>query len=390
MPKQLKCPFCESHQIVENGKSGNIQRAKCKACNKYFRTRYQKKAYKKDTQKRIEKLLDGGSSIRAIASKLKISSTTVLKYKHQLEKSYQERINQPYRIPKNVIHTVLWSGGKDSSALLIWALEHLPKDKLKFIFCDTGWESPLTYQFIDRVNKELLQGKLIVLKSKKYSSLSELARHKKRFPSVKARFCTEQLKIVPMIEWILEQTEDFAVYQGIRAEESLNRSRMKQSDDYFKPQLLYQQDPYKLIDGKRVRKHSPVYYRKVINWLNIYDCSVERPLFYWKEKDIIKLCKKYNVLNPLYEMGFNRVGCFPCIMESKAGIKILAEQFPERISEIATLERDINSSFFGYDKVPGTQCKYPTINDVVKWSMGNKTSLEHSNSPCISHYQVCE
>ncbi|MFK7979265.1 MAG: helix-turn-helix domain-containing protein [Saprospiraceae bacterium] len=66
--------------------------------------RYQKKAYKKDTQKRIEKLLDGGSAIRAVANQLKISPTTVLKIKHQLEKSYQEQINRPYIIPKNVMH----------------------------------------------------------------------------------------------------------------------------------------------------------------------------------------------------------------------------------------------------------------------------------------------
>lgn len=104
MPKQPKCPFCESDQIVKNGRSRNSQRAKCKACDKYFRIRYQKKAYKKDTQKRIEKLLDGGSAIRAVANQLKISPTTVLKIKHQLEKSYQEQINRPYIIPKNVMH----------------------------------------------------------------------------------------------------------------------------------------------------------------------------------------------------------------------------------------------------------------------------------------------
>ncbi len=266
----------------------------------------------------------------------------------------------------------------------------MPRDKLQVIFCDTGWESPITYQFIDQVNKELLQGKLIVLKSKKYSSIPDLAKQKGRFPSPKARFCTEQLKIIPTIEWILEQEEDIAIYQGIRAEESLNRSKMKQRDDYFKPQLLYQQNPYDLIDGQYKRKRSPLFYRRIMNWLENYHCSVERPLFYWQEKDIIQLCKKHRLLNPLYELGFNRVGCFPCIMESKPGIKALAMQFPKRINEIEAVEQNLSSTFFGYGKVPDRQCKCPTIRDVVKWSMADTSSSDLSNHSCMSHYQACE
>ena len=390
MLKQPKCPFCQSIEVVKNGKYRNSQRVKCKTCSKYFRIRYKKKAHKPNTHQKVSKLLDKGSSIRAVARQLNISPTTVLKIKQQYEKSYLERIREPYPIPKNVIHAVLWSGGKDSSALLIWALENLPKDRLKFIFCDTGWESPITYQFIDQLNQRLLDGKLIILKSKRYNSLPDLAKNKRRFPSPKARFCTEQLKIVPTIEWILEQQEDIAIYQGIRAEESLNRSRMKQSDDYFKPQLLYRQDPYQAVDGECKRKNSPLFYRKVMAWLENYDCSVERPLFYWKQKEIIDLCRKHKVLNPLYDKGFNRVGCFPCIMESKAGIKIMAEQFPERIDEIEAIEKDFSSTFFGYGKVPDRQCRCPNIRDVVKWSMGDKSSSELLNHSCMSHYQVCE
>ncbi len=89
-------------------------------------------------------------------------------------------------------------------------------------------------------------------------------------------------------------------------------------------------------------------------------------------------------------MGFNRVGCFPCIMESKSGIKILAEQFPERIDEIAAIEQGFSSTFFGYGKVPDSQCKYPDIRDVVKWSMGDKAATELPNHSCMSHYQSCE
>ena len=344
-----------------------------------------------DVRAKINQLLPNGHSIRSCAAKLGISPTTVLNYKKATEREYQARLNTIYPIPKKVLHVVLWSGGKDSSALLIWALEHLPRKDLRVVFCDTGWESPLTYQFIETVNQRLLNGQLITLRSKKYASLPEMVKVKKRFPSVKARFCTEELKIIPTIEWILQQSQDIAIYQGIRAEESLNRSKMKQSDDYFKPQLEYQREPFIYDGGERKRKRSPLFYRKIIAWLENYDCSVERPLFYWKEREIIELCKKHQVLNPLYELGFKRVGCFPCVMESKAGIANLSKQFPKRIAEIAELEGQFDSTFFGYGKVPDSQCKYPQIADVVQWATAAEQTEEVSvTTSCMSQFQQCE
>ena len=163
------------------------------------------------------------------------------------------------------------------------------------------------------------------------------------------------------------------------------------SDDYFKPQLDYQREPFTYVSGEKKRKRSPLYYRRIISWLEEYDCSVERPLFYWKASDIIKICKKYQVLNPLYEIGFKRVGCFPCMMESKAGIANLIKQFPERIKEIEKMENGFDSTFFGYSKVPDSQCKYPKIGDVVKWATAAEQTEEATvNSSCMSQLQHCE
>ncbi|MEM8529138.1 MAG: phosphoadenosine phosphosulfate reductase family protein [Bacteroidota bacterium] len=303
------------------------------------------------------------------------------------EQEYQELLARPFSISKNVLHVIQWSGGKDSSALLVWALENLPRDRLKFIFCDTGWESPITYQFIQKINERLLDNQLIILKSSKYNGLLDLAKKKQRFPSTKARFCTEQLKIYPFIEWVLQQSEDIAVYQGIRSAESISRSRMKVSDDYFKPYILYQENPFQL-DG--TKKPKPILYKQVCEWIEEYDCSVERPFFHWKTADIIALCKKNQLLNPLYEIGFSRVGCFPCIMERKEGIRKLAEQFPERIDLIARAEQTFDSTFFGYSKVPDSQCLKPNIRDVVKWANGDLTESDGNNHSCMSHFQACE
>lgn len=40
-------------------------------------------------------------------------------------------------------HVVCFSGGKDSTALVLWAKENLAE--FITVFCDTGWEHKITY-----------------------------------------------------------------------------------------------------------------------------------------------------------------------------------------------------------------------------------------------------
>lgn len=49
---------------------------------------------------------------------------------------------------------VTFSGGKDSLASLLWVRNNITKDFIT-VFCDTGWEHPLTYQYIDDVCHKL-------------------------------------------------------------------------------------------------------------------------------------------------------------------------------------------------------------------------------------------
>ena len=45
---------------------------------------------------------------------------------------------------------ITFSGGKDSLASLLWTREHITKN-FTTVFCDTGWEHPLTYEYINRI-----------------------------------------------------------------------------------------------------------------------------------------------------------------------------------------------------------------------------------------------
>lgn len=49
---------------------------------------------------------------------------------------------------------VTFSGGKDSLASLLWVRNNLTKDFIT-VFCDTGWEHPLTYKYIEEIRDRL-------------------------------------------------------------------------------------------------------------------------------------------------------------------------------------------------------------------------------------------
>src|SRR4051794_3325240 len=93
-------------------------------------------------------------------------------------------------------HIVCFSGGKDSTALICWAKENL--EELDTVFCDTGWEHPLTYAYVQEINEKILDGKLITLKSEKYEGFEDMCVKRKTIPGVRSRFCTQELKIFPL------------------------------------------------------------------------------------------------------------------------------------------------------------------------------------------------
>lgn len=133
------------------------------------------------------------------------------------------------------------SGGKDSQGSAIWAKEKYGVKNCIGIFCDVGFEYPETYDHINYLSEKLGM-KIITVRSKKYDGMTDLAKKKGRFPSTKARFCTEELKIKPMIDYLLDElgTNLFIVIDGIRAQESKKRSKQLPNCTYFK----YYFEPY--------------------------------------------------------------------------------------------------------------------------------------------------
>lgn len=277
---------------------------------------------------------------------------------------------------------VSFSGGKDSQACLIWAVEKYGAKNVQAVFCDTGWEHELTYKHI-KDTCSLMQVELITLKPE--LDFVELAKKKGRFPSTMARFCTVELKIKPMIDWITSQDESLIIIQGIRAKESLARSKMVEECSYFKE---YFDSKVKGLYAKK----------KVLGWCRSHDASVLRPIFNWTAQEVINYILN-NDQQPceLYRMGSSRVGCYPCIMARHAEAKIILND-SYGFAKLKEAEAGVGRSFFAPGYIPERFYEgreFPLVEDVRDYlnknEIGMQRLFEDDEISCMSMYHgLCE
>lgn len=239
------------------------------------------------------------------------------------------------------------SGGKDSAALSLWlteqGIEHLR------VFADTGWEHAATYEYL-RGPLTAKLGPIVEVRGK--APMADLIRKRGMFPSRLRRFCTQELKVFPIRDYLNGLGREVVNAVGIRHAESAARALMPRWDR---------------SDG--------------------FDCEVWRPLVAWTEQDVIDIHARHGLRpNPLYLKGAARVGCWPCIYARKAEIKLVAEIDPERINQIRQLEADVagaasaraeargetlaNPPAFFQAKYSDEEGGYPawSIDRVVEWS----------------------
>lgn len=251
-------------------------------------------------------------------------------------------------------HVVSVSGGKDSTATYLLALEKTGGD-FDALFADTGNEHEATYEYVARLHERTggpkvqmvkadfsreLARKRAWLESGKAISRSirpwteervkealaagfepsgfpflDLCRAKGMFPTRKAAFCSSALK--RLVLW--EQSEGSLVesglyvisWQGIRAEESVRRS---------------------CYPSWEISPESE-------------SMMIYRPLIGWSVEDVAVMHRRHGLkLNPLYGMGFSRVGCMPCIQSNKQDIRQISRLFPEHIKKICEWERIVRAS----------------------------------------------
>jgi hypothetical protein len=158
---------------------------------------------------------------------------------------------------KEVRHILGLSGGKDSTALAILLHKEFPQ--MEYFFCDTHKELPETYEYLDRIEARL--GIKIQRLSEERGFDHWLDVYGGFLPSPNSRWCTKQMKIIPLEKFI---GDDEAVsYVGIRADE--NRDGYVSTKPNitpvfpFKEQGLVKADILRLLEDSGIGL--PDYYR---------------------------------------------------------------------------------------------------------------------------------
>lgn len=298
------------------------------------------------------------------------------------------------------------SGGKDSTAMLLLAKER--EIEFQSVFADTGNEHDITYHYLDYLESALgikiqrvvadftkdIERKRNVVQTKwRNEGVSEsiietalqvlvptgnpfldMCIWKGRFPSARARFCTEELKVHPMNKQVtlplIDQGHEVISWQGIRAEESPKRAMLAEREELDFGVIAY------------------------------------RPLLKWLVADVFEMHRKHGINpNPLYAQGMGRVGCMPCIMCRKSELHEISRRFPEVIDRLRSWEAIVSQAskhgkgtFFWVEQ--GKLDAIPEdagIDSAVEWAKTDRggrqfglfTDTEEIPS-CSSMYGLCE
>lgn len=214
-------------------------------------------------------------------------------------------------------HLVCFSGGKDSTAMLLHMMElKYPIDEV--INIDTGMEFPAMYAHIAQIRKIVEEAgiKFTVIKAEKgfeyyllkhpYTSRDGIARTGYGWTRGRFRWCTSFLKVAPMRKHCKKyyQGERIIHYVGIAADEQYRLER--QSNKY--------------------------HIHPLAEWG-------------WTEKDALEYCySKGFYFGGLYNI-FERVSCWCCPLQSLTELKKLYVNFPTLWRRLKALEAKGDVSF---------------------------------------------
>jgi 3'-phosphoadenosine 5'-phosphosulfate sulfotransferase (PAPS reductase)/FAD synthetase len=281
-------------------------------------------------------------------------------------------------------HVLAFSGGKDSTATALVLRER--GVTFDAVFCDTGWEHPLTYGYVWGAVGTILPS-LSVIRSAKYAGFEDLVVKRKMIPGKMTRFCTQELKVFPLWEYIAAIDDDVTLYQGIRAEESQPRSRMSDTEE--------------VTEGRDAGHYRPAY-------------TIHRPIFDWTAAQVFDIHTRHGVEpNPLYKIGAGRVGCWPCIFVNHRELRASLRHDPTLLDRLRRIERlasesadnpDSPRTVFRSDYIPQRFCSVPvttkdgrtvmvpTVDDVARYLLSTDEDQLPLLPPstCLSIYNLCE
>lgn len=208
-------------------------------------------------------------------------------------------------------HIVSFSGGKDSTAMLLRMLEeNIQVDEI--IYCDTYKEFPQMYKHIEKIKKyikEKYNKEITTLKAEKdfdyymFDHIKSRGKNKGErgygWSTMLCRWCTSNLKTNVINKYLKAQNEEYTEYIGIACDEP---KRIKDKC-------------YPLIDWGMTEKDCLHYcYERGFDWEGLYE-------------------------------HFDRVSCWCCPLKNLKELKTLYTHYPELWEELKEMDKKSYNQF---------------------------------------------
>jgi len=327
-------------------------------------------------------------------------------------------------------HVISVSGGKDSTATLLLALERCPRESILPIFCDTGNEHEAVYEYLSYLEQALgisivrLKADLSDRFQPRRMWISRDQRTRREYDTVpvfdsdgnpvpkrdgRGNIIMRKVKRNGVI--VVEPAQKTKKVGGGRRVRWTNKAKRRalsvlypSGNPFLDLCMLKGRFPSRKAQfcTQELKRNIAVAFQidqidaghRVISWQGVRSDESEarknakkierigpnmwafRPIVEWTALDVFDYCAKKGIHpNPLYLQGSNRVGCMPCINCSKDELRQISKRHPEHIERIAEWEPIVATAskrglatFFPAPGMSNREASKQTIEKVIEWS----------------------
>ena len=266
---------------------------------------------------------------------------------------------------------VTYSGGKDSDVLLHLAESYLKADEFEVLNSHTSVDAPQTVYHIREVFKRLgAKGIKATVYQPRYKdgtpiTMWNLIPKRKMPPTRFARYCCAVLKEA--------STPNRMCLTGVRSAESNKRKGrdiFTTTEKTYKDALFFSLEHAIEVHREAQEIQDDAWDCTLIKRMKEHGDVVASPIYYWEDRDIWDYIRQENIkVNPLYQMGYDRVGCVGCPLATYKKVMKEFADFPiYKANYIKAFDRMLEErKKAGKENLGEEYHRWETGEDVFEW-----------------------